>query len=133
MAEPFLTLKQVSKHYVGVTALDHVDFQINKGEIHCLAGENGSGKSTMIKIISGTVEADPGSQLEFEGVVETIRGKGVFVASGANPFAENKQNEILEGLIDPVIIQAFHFNINKDELLKMIDEKYNEFENKRQE
>lgn len=67
MVEPFITLKNVTKHYVGVTALDHVDFQINKGEIHCLAGENGSGKSTIIKIISGTVDPDPGSTIEIEG------------------------------------------------------------------
>ncbi len=67
MAEPFLALKQVSKHYVGVTALDNVDFEIMQGEIHCLAGENGSGKSTMIKIISGTVDADTGSHILIEG------------------------------------------------------------------
>ncbi len=67
MAQPFLALKQVSKHYVGVTALDKVDFDIYLGEIHCLAGENGSGKSTMIKIIAGTVDADPGSIIEIEG------------------------------------------------------------------
>lgn len=67
MVEPFITLKNVTKHYVGVTALDHVDFQINKGEIHCLAGENGSGKSTIIKIISGTVDPDAGSIIEIEG------------------------------------------------------------------
>lgn len=58
MTEPFLSLKQVSKHYTGVTALDKIDFEIYPGEVHCLAGENGSGKSTMIKIISGTIEAD---------------------------------------------------------------------------
>jgi len=67
MAELFLTLKNVSKHYVGVTALDNVNFDIAKGEIHCLAGENGSGKSTMIKIISGTIEPDAGSLIEIEG------------------------------------------------------------------
>ncbi|MBA4420898.1 MAG: lipase [Anaerolinea sp.] len=67
MAESFLSLKQVSKHYVGVTALDKVDFEIYQGEIHCLVGENGSGKSTMIKIISGTEEADIGSWIEIEG------------------------------------------------------------------
>lgn len=67
MAEPFLALKQVSKHYAGVTALNQVDFEIYPGEVHCLAGENGSGKSTMIKIISGTVEADAGSVIEIEG------------------------------------------------------------------
>ncbi|NMB93688.1 MAG: sugar ABC transporter ATP-binding protein [Flexilinea flocculi] len=67
MAEPFLSLKQVSKHYAGVTALDKINFEINPGEIHCLAGENGSGKSTMIKIISGTVKADSGSVIEING------------------------------------------------------------------
>jgi len=67
MAEPFLSLRKVSKHYAGVTALDKVDFDIQKGEIHCLAGENGSGKSTIIKIISETVKADPGSVIEIKG------------------------------------------------------------------
>lgn len=67
MADLFLSLRQVSKHYVGVTALDKIDFEIRPGEIHCLAGENGSGKSTMIKIISGTVTADPGSLIEIDG------------------------------------------------------------------
>jgi simple sugar transport system ATP-binding protein len=64
MTEPFLSLKQVSKHYMGVTALDKIDFEIYPGEVHCLAGENGSGKSTMIKIISGTIDADSGSVIE---------------------------------------------------------------------
>jgi simple sugar transport system ATP-binding protein len=65
--EPFLSLKNVSKHYVGVTALDQVDFEIYPGEIHCLVGENGSGKSTLIKIISGTVRADPGAEMLVAG------------------------------------------------------------------
>lgn len=64
--ELFLSLKNVSKHYVGVTALDQVDFEIYPGEIHCLVGENGSGKSTLIKIISGTVHADPGAKITIE-------------------------------------------------------------------
>lgn len=67
MAEPFIRLHGVSKHYAGVTALNNVDFTIDPGEIHCLAGENGSGKSTMIKIISGIVPPDPGSIIEIEG------------------------------------------------------------------
>ena len=67
MTAPFLAMKQISKHYAGVTALNKVDFDIHKGEIHCLVGENGSGKSTLIKIISGTVSADPGSIIEING------------------------------------------------------------------
>lgn len=70
--EPFLSLKNVSKHYIGVTALDKVDFEIYPGEIHCLVGENGSGKSTLIKIISGTVQADPGAEISIAG--EVIHG-----------------------------------------------------------
>ena len=67
MTDVFLSMKQVSKRYVGVQALDAVDFEIKKGEIHCLVGENGSGKSTLIKIISGAVKPDDGAQIEIDG------------------------------------------------------------------
>jgi simple sugar transport system ATP-binding protein len=67
MAEQFLSLKNINKNYVGVQALDSVDFEVKKGEIHCLVGENGSGKSTLIKIISGVVQPDNGAIIEIEG------------------------------------------------------------------
>jgi simple sugar transport system ATP-binding protein len=67
MAEVFLSMKNISKRYVGVRALDSVDFEINTGEIHCLVGENGSGKSTLIKIISGVVKPDDGAHIEING------------------------------------------------------------------
>ena len=70
--QPFLSLKNISKHYVGVTALDNVDFEIFPGEIHCLVGENGSGKSTLIKIISGVVPPDHGAEMVIAG--ETMHG-----------------------------------------------------------
>lgn len=60
-------MKNISKRYVGVQALDSVDFDIHRGEIHCLVGENGSGKSTLIKIISGTVQPDDGAHIEIDG------------------------------------------------------------------
>jgi len=58
--EKLLIVKDISKSYVGVQALDRVSLSISKGEIHCLVGENGSGKSTLIKIISGVVKPDEG-------------------------------------------------------------------------
>jgi simple sugar transport system ATP-binding protein len=67
MADAFLSMKNISKRYVGVQALEAVDFEIARGEIHCLVGENGSGKSTLIKIISGAVQPDAGSHIEIEG------------------------------------------------------------------
>ncbi|MBO5113029.1 MAG: sugar ABC transporter ATP-binding protein [Lachnospiraceae bacterium] len=66
MSEILLQAKQISKHFGGVTALDRVDLTIKKGEIHCLMGENGCGKSTLIKIISGFYRPDGGS-ITFEG------------------------------------------------------------------
>ena len=53
MNETLLEVKEISKHFGGVKALDKVNLSIKKGEIHCLVGENGCGKSTLIKVISG--------------------------------------------------------------------------------
>jgi simple sugar transport system ATP-binding protein len=60
MNEALLEVRNISKSYAGVQALDSVDMSIGKGEIHCLVGENGSGKSTLIKVIAGVVQADEG-------------------------------------------------------------------------
>ena len=60
MMEVFLELKGVKKAFGGVQALKGIDLSIRKGEIHCLAGENGCGKSTLIKVISGAHKADAG-------------------------------------------------------------------------
>ena len=48
-----LETKGITKIFPGVRALDKVDFQLKKGEIHALVGENGAGKSTFSKIITG--------------------------------------------------------------------------------
>ncbi|MFT3887752.1 MAG: sugar ABC transporter ATP-binding protein [Arachnia sp.] len=60
MAEPFLSIRGLTMAFSGVKALDQVDFDIYPGEVHCLAGENGSGKSTMIKVISGVYQPTAG-------------------------------------------------------------------------
>ena len=52
MSEFILELKDVVKTFGGVTALDGVQFQLKRGEIHALMGENGAGKSTFIKVIT---------------------------------------------------------------------------------
>ncbi len=60
-------MKNISKSFPGVQALDNFDISIKNGEIHCLVGENGSGKSTLIKIISGVIKADPGYEIIING------------------------------------------------------------------
>lgn len=64
---PALRLKNVSKTFGGVKALQSVDFDVRAGEVHCLAGENGCGKSTLIKIVTGVYTPDPGAGIELFG------------------------------------------------------------------
>lgn len=63
MSEYILELRDIVKSFPGVVALDHVQFQLKKGEIHALMGENGAGKSTFIKIITGVHMPNEGSIL----------------------------------------------------------------------
>lgn len=62
MAEsaPVLEVKNIVKTYGGVKALGDVSMTLTAGHVHCLAGENGCGKSTLIKIISGVERPDSG-------------------------------------------------------------------------
>jgi simple sugar transport system ATP-binding protein len=55
-----LAARHISKRFGGVQALDDVSLEVRAGDVHCLAGENGCGKSTLIKIISGVDLADAG-------------------------------------------------------------------------
>lgn len=55
-----LSMKNVTKIYPGVLALDDVHFDLHKGEVHALIGENGAGKSTLIKAIAGAHDLDSG-------------------------------------------------------------------------
>lgn len=68
MGEYLFRAVDIHKYFAGVRALDGVSLEIKPGEIHCLAGENGCGKSTLIKVISGVHQRDSGT-LEFDGEV----------------------------------------------------------------
>jgi branched-chain amino acid transport system ATP-binding protein len=61
-----LELKDISKHFAGVTALNGVDLTLEPGERHAIIGPNGAGKSTMLKVISSEIEASRGT-VTFKG------------------------------------------------------------------
>ncbi|SET09977.1 ATP-binding cassette domain-containing protein [Paracoccus homiensis] len=60
MTQPLLTARNLVKRYGRVTALDHADFDLYPGEILAVIGDNGAGKSSLIKAISGAVQPDEG-------------------------------------------------------------------------
>ncbi|MES2796250.1 MAG: sugar ABC transporter ATP-binding protein, partial [Bacteroidota bacterium] len=77
-----LKVNNLAKSFGGVKALDNIEFDLQKGEVHALMGENGAGKSTFMKIIMGLIIADSGS-IFFEGQnlrdsnVKEILNKGI--------------------------------------------------------
>jgi len=56
----FLELKNITKTFPGVLALENVSFSARRGEVHAICGENGAGKSTLMKILNGVYKADTG-------------------------------------------------------------------------
>ena len=65
---PVLSLSSINKRFGATIALDGVDLQLKKGEVHALIGENGAGKSTLMNIVAGSLRADQGT-MELDGNV----------------------------------------------------------------
>lgn len=75
MTPPILEMKNITKEFPGVKALNNVSFSVQKDEIHCLVGENGAGKSTLMKVLSGVYPyGDYSGDIVFEGEVQKFRG-----------------------------------------------------------
>ncbi|HUM84067.1 MAG TPA: sugar ABC transporter ATP-binding protein [Lachnospiraceae bacterium] len=66
MGEEILRMEEIDKSFPGVHALDHVHFNLNRGEVHALMGENGAGKSTLMKVLTGIYKKDSG-KIIYEG------------------------------------------------------------------
>lgn len=72
VSEQILKMVNITKRFAGIVALDQVHFSCNRGEVHVLAGENGAGKSTILKILSGIYKADEG-EIYFNDKKATIK------------------------------------------------------------
>ncbi|AEV83348.1 ABC transporter ATP-binding protein [Actinoplanes sp. SE50] len=78
---PRLRLSGIAKRFGAVRAIQQADLVIREGRVHALVGENGAGKSTMIKIVSGAETADAGT-IEFDGEPVRIGGTNDAIALG---------------------------------------------------
>ena len=65
-ADILLEMKDIVKVFPGIVALNHANMEVRRGEVHALVGENGAGKSTMIKILTGAYLRD-GGKVVFDG------------------------------------------------------------------
>jgi putative multiple sugar transport system ATP-binding protein len=75
MDKPILEMKNITKVFPGVKALNNVSFQVAAGEIHCLVGENGAGKSTLMKVLSGVYpHGSYSGDIIFAGEVQKFSG-----------------------------------------------------------
>lgn len=70
--QDILSMKEITKAFPGVVALENVNFSLQKGEIHALVGENGAGKSTLIKVLTGVEYPDAGT-VELDGKLIQVR------------------------------------------------------------
>lgn len=84
-SEYIINLKNISKTFGGVKALNRVSLDIKRGEVHALVGENGAGKSTLIKVLSGVHFPDDDAEIYINGERTIIKnpldaiGKGISV------------------------------------------------------
>lgn len=81
MTAPILAMKNIEKHFGAVVALAGVSFDIRAGECHCLLGDNGAGKSTFIKTMSGVFKPTRGEIL-FEGQPMSFQSPRDAMAAG---------------------------------------------------
>jgi len=94
--EPFLRMKNVSKTFGEVQALCGINFEVGTNEIVGLLGDNGAGKSTMVKILTGYHQPDPGGELYLKGrrighlTVAQARGLGIEVVYQERALADQQ-------------------------------------------
>lgn len=79
--ETVLEVRQLSKSFLGVKALDKVDLEVRRGEVHSVIGENGAGKSTMMNVILGDLPKDEG-QIFLKGKEVHFRSPAEAIAAG---------------------------------------------------
>jgi GntR family transcriptional regulator len=71
------------------------------------------------------------AELESQRVIETIAGKGCFVRATSSPFKKDVRLKLLAQAIDDAVVQAHHLQIDKSEFLRLADDRFDAFEQKR--
>ena len=135
MIGPVLSARNLVKRYGRVTALDHADFDLYPGEILAVIGDNGAGKSSLIKALSGAVQPDEGeifldgARVQFGSPIEA-RGAGietVYQTLAMSPALSIADNMFMgRELRKPGLMGAVFRKLDKARMEKFAREKLNE-------
>jgi len=71
------------------------------------------------------------AELEAQGVIETLAGKGCFVRAGNSPLRKDVRRRVLGEALDTAVVQAHHFQVGREEFLRLAEERFEAFENRR--
>ena len=71
------------------------------------------------------------AELENQGLIETIAGKGCFVRVNGSPFRKEVRRKLLAETIDDAVVRAHHLQIGREELLQLVEDRFDELERKR--
>jgi ribose transport system ATP-binding protein len=104
---PVLEVRNISKSFPGVKALDNVSFAINKGEVVGLIGENGAGKSSLLKVLNGIYRPDEGSVL--------VGGQPITITSPRHAFDSGIAMVFQEQSILPTLTVAENIFLGREE------------------
>ena len=107
MMQPVLEVRGISKSFPGVKALDNVSFAINKGEVVGLIGENGAGKSSLLKVLNGIYQPDKGEVL--------VNGQRIRIASPRRAFDAGIAMVFQEQSILPTLTVAENIFLGREE------------------
>jgi GntR family transcriptional regulator len=88
------------------------------------------GLAESLRINRNTV-AKAYTELEREGVIETQPGRGAFVSAQPSPFGRRAKNGILTEAVDAAIVQAHHFQVSREDLRALVEDRLDAFERKR--
>lgn len=133
MQEYILELKGITKIFPGVKALNNVQFQLKPGEVHALMGENGAGKSTFIKVITGVHKAEEGEmfldgkKVDFKGPRDAQEAgiAAVYQHPTSYPDLTVAENIFMgHEIIKSGMIQWKEMNKKANELLAQLDAEF---------
>ncbi len=125
-----ITAKNVCKKYSGNTVLENISFTVNKGEFFHILGENGTGKTTLMRLILGLTELNGGS-ISYSNMRKSEIGYLPQIAEIEHDFPASVMEVTMSGFLNSKKILPFYSNSQKNKALSLLERlKVAEFKNK---